>query len=256
MRSIRLMRCLAWLSAAFLAASCAGQVMQRPGILPGQAPAREPVHHPAIHHAAAAPQARASDQATVSTETAKPAANGPARPPSLMDKPAEPAKIRLDGGLLTIRADNSSLSSILQHLTSSGGMKVDGFRQDQRVFGIYGPGDPRDVLSSLLQGAGYNFLMVGATEQGTPKEIVLTARTGGGATTGPAQPESSDDQSDDNDDNGDNSFTPPQPPPVVERPDPIPGASTAPANPESRVKTPAEIIQELQRLRQQQQNPQ
>lgn len=252
MRSTRLIRCLPWISAVLLMASCSGQVMGHPGILPGQAPGHEPIHHPPVHHATAAPQATSAPQPTVATGVVK----GPALPPSLMDKPAQPAKVTLDGGLLTIHANNSSLSAILQQLTSSAGMSVDGFQQDQRVFGIYGPGNPRDVLSGLLQGAGYNFLMVGTTKQGTPQEIVLTARSGGAVTGSPAQPEP--DETADEDDNGDNSVPPPPPqPPMVQRPEPIPGASTAPQqNPEGRVKTPAEIIQELQRLRQQQQNPQ
>jgi hypothetical protein len=172
-----------------------------------------------------------------------------------MDKPAQPAKITLNGGLLTVKADNSSLSEILHRLASSGGMSVDGFQQDQRVFGAYGPGNPRDVLSGMLQDAGYNFLMVGTTEQGTPKQIVLTARHGGGAvTSGPAQPET-DDQPDENDDNSDNTNAPPETQaPEQPTPPPAPGAEAPNSN--GRVKTPAEIIQELQRMRQQQQNPQ
>ena len=252
MRSTRLIRCLPWISAVLLVASCAGQVMGHPGILPGQAPVHEPVHHQAVHHSTGAQQATTASQAVVSTGAEK----GPALPPSLMDKPAQPAKVTLNGGLLTIHADNSSLSAILQQLTSSAGMSVDGFQQDQRVFGTYGPGNPRDVLSGLLQGAGYNFLMVGTTKQGAPQEVVLTARTGGAPTAGPAQPEP--DEAADEDDNGDNSVPPPPPqPPMVQRPEPIPGASTGSPSPAGRVKTPAEIIQELQRLRQQQQqNPQ
>lgn len=179
-------------------------------------------------------------------------------PPSLMDKPAQPATITLDKGVLAIRADNSSLSAILKHVASSSGMTVEGFQQDQRVFGVYGPGNPTDILSSLLQDAGYNFLLVGSTESGTPKEIVLTARSGGGAaTSGPAQPASDDQPEEDDSDNSNNTNNfPEQPPPMVERPAPIPGASTPAPNSDGQVKTPAQIIQELQRLRQQQTNPQ
>jgi hypothetical protein len=225
--------------------------MQQPGILPGRSLARSPIRHaPVPRPATAAPGAADARKAPASAPPEKAAVNSPALPPSLMDKPARPARITLNDGLLTIQADNSSLSAILQHLTSAGGMTVDGFRQDQRVFGSYGPGNPRDVLSSLLQDAGYNFLIVGTTDQGTPKEIVLTARSGAGATSGPAPPES-DDQAGENDDS-DNNNSSPADSPAPERPAPIPGASTAPPNPDGQVKSPAEIIQELQRLRQQQ----
>jgi hypothetical protein len=176
-------------------------------------------------------------------------------PPSLLDKPAQPAKVTLNDGALAIHADNSSLSEILHHLASSG-MSVDGFQQDQRVFGVYGPGDPRDILSELLQDAGYNFLMVGATEQGTPRQIVLTTRSGGSVPSGAgktqpdtdAQPDEGDD-----DNSGNNNFPPESPAPDQAAP---PGAATSPPDADGHVKSPAEIIQELQRMRQQQQNPQ
>ena len=214
-------------------------------------PGRGPVHSAVRRPATEAP----GDAATPATPV--PAGNAAiSRAPSLMDKPAEPAKITLNGGLLTIKADNSSLSDILHRLASSGGISVDGYQKDQRVFGTYGPGNPRDVLSGMLQDAGYNFLMVGVTEQGTPKQIVLTARHGGGAVAGggPAQTET-DDQPDESDDNSDNNNAPPE----IEAPEqPAPPAAPGAEAPNSngRVKTPAEIIQELQRMRQQQQNPQ
>ena len=259
MQSTRQTRCLSWLSAALLAASCSAQVMQRPGTMPGRGPADQGAssanEHPPVHHAAPGTQV-VTGASTAARPAETPAASGPELPPSLGDKPAQPATITLDKGLLTVRADNSSLSGILKHLASSSGMTVDGFGQDRRVFGVYGPGNPTDILSSLLQDAGYNFLMVGTTEDGTPKEIVLTARSGGGAASGAAQPASNEQPDEDDNDNSSNNI-PEQQPPMPEQPTPIPGASTAPSNSDGQqVKTPAQIIQELQRLRQQQQNPQ
>lgn len=252
MQSERLIRCLTWLTSALLAASCAAQVVQQPGPLPGRSLARNPIHQaaPTPPQPAAAPGKAAALAKPAATAPGQTPESRPALPPSLLDKPAEPAKITLKSGLLTIQADNSSLSAILHYLATSGGMAVDGLEHDQRVFGTYGPGSPRDVLSGLLQDAGYNFLMAGITEQGTPKEILLTARVGGAAPTGaaasgPAQP-ASDDQPDEDENSGNNNY--PQEPPMPER--------TVPPIPNDRVKSPAEIIQELQRLRQQQQNPQ
>jgi hypothetical protein len=236
-----------------LAATCAGQVMQQPGTLPGRGTAQRPAQD--AGHAPEHPAAGTKGAAPAEPTPGNSAGNGPALPPSLLDKPAQPAQITLSDGVLAIRADNSSLSQILRHLSSSSGMTVDGFQKDQRVFGVYGPGNPRDVLSGLLQDAGYNFLLVGATEKGTPREIVLTASTGGGATSGPAQAQPDDQQPDEEDnDNSSNSSFPPEPV-VPDRAAP-PGAETSPPNPNGQVKSPAEIIQELQRLRQQQQNPQ
>jgi len=64
---------------------------------------------------------------------------------------------------------------------------------DERVFGVFGPGQARDVLSQLLLGSGYNVLMIGDQGQGTPREIVLTVRTTGGAQPAPASAPSEDD---------------------------------------------------------------
>ena len=83
-------------------------------------------------------------------------------------------------GLLIV-ASNSSLAQILKEVSTETGAKVEGMGQDQRVFGTYGPGPARDVLSQLLDGSGYNVLMVGDQGQGTPRRIVLSIRPGGGA---------------------------------------------------------------------------
>jgi hypothetical protein len=59
-----------------------------------------------------------------------------------------------------------------------------------RIFGAYGPGQPRDVLSQLLEGSGYNVLMIGDQGQGAPRQIVLTPRRSGdtqGAKSAPTQ---------------------------------------------------------------------
>jgi hypothetical protein len=139
-------------------------------------------------------------------------------PPSLLDKPARAPQVTLNGGSLAVDANNSSLSEILKDLETSSGMTVDGFDKDSRVFGVYGPGPPRDVISSLLEGAGYNFLLVGATDAGTPREIVLTTR-------------------------GNAPISAPQP------------SFSQPEEEEEPPRTPQEMLQELQRIRQQQNQP-
>ena len=137
-----------------------------------------------------------------------------AAPPSLLDKPAEPPRIDLAPGRLTIHADNSSLADILHRLTSDSGMTVDGLGGDQRIFGSYGPGDPQEVLSTLLDGSGYNVVMVGRTETGTPRQISLTPRGAGLPSSGPSRPQQIA-QDEDNDDEAQQPIEPPgapQPP--------------------------------------------
>ncbi|MGB7134376.1 MAG: hypothetical protein WBD46_03770, partial [Acidobacteriaceae bacterium] len=163
------------------------------------------------------------------------------------DKPAQPAKITLSGGLLTVDADNSSLSQILQAVKTASGMTVDGLGRDQRLFGRYGPGNPRDVLSALLDGAGYNFMMVGATDSGAPNTIILTERSTQpvGTTQAASQPEPEDDDQP-------VINNPPQEPPT-----PRPSSVLTPPDASGHVRSPQEILQELERMRSQQpQQPQ
>jgi hypothetical protein len=256
MQSKGLIRCLPWLSASLLVASGAAQVMQPTGTFPPGPRQRQIQPPPQQHEKPSSGAAEVHTGAVASPAPAAPPANVPLRAPSLLDKPAQPASVSLQGGVLVVHANNSSLSDILHQLGSSSGMTIDGFQKDQRVFGVYGPGSPRDVLSSLLMDAGYNFLLVGTTEKGTPKQVILTARSGGGpSSAAPAQPEMDAQPDEDNGDN-DNNFPPPEPN-APDSPSTPPGAvATPPTAPEGRVKTPAEIIQELQRMRQQQQNPQ
>lgn len=187
----------------------------------------------------------------VKTATAKPSpahsapaseAEPPAAAGSLLSAPAQPAKVSLEAGRLTINADNSSLSEILDQISRMGGTKVEGLRAagnaDQRIFGEYGPGEPRQVLSELLVGCGYNVVMLGTTATGTPKELAVSARAPGGVPNPPPQPVQNQQF------RSDYGVQPaPYAPPQVQPPPP----------PQRRngVRTPQEILQELQRMRQQ-----
>jgi hypothetical protein len=82
---------------------------------------------------------------------------------------------------LFIQAFNSSLDQILNEISLKTGAKVEGMGADERVFGTYGPGPARDVLAELLEGTGYNILLVGDLGQGTPRRIVLSGRPTVGA---------------------------------------------------------------------------
>jgi hypothetical protein len=95
-------------------------------------------------------------------------------------KPVE-ASVIWDSHGLFIQASNSSLDQILNDISMKTGAKVEGMGADERVFGTYGPGPARDVLTELLDGTGYNVLLVGDLGQGTPRRIVLSGRPAGAA---------------------------------------------------------------------------
>lgn len=174
----------------------------------------------------------------------------PAAPPlpnwPANNKPVE-AMVVWDSHGLLVQASNSSLDQILKDISLKIGAKVEGAGADERIFGTYGPGPARDVLAQLLDGSGYNILMVGDQGAGTPRKIVLSGRP-----KGPAPPPgnnspalNNDNQPDNDQDGGQRPF---EPNPVMP---PTPGV--APGMP---VRTPQQIqqlMEERQRQIQQQQ---
>ncbi len=179
----------------------------------------------------------------------------PALPPSLLQQPAKPAQILFSAGRLTINADNASLGEILNTLATQSGMKIQGLGADERVFGSFGPGSPKDVLSDLLNGTPYNILMVGDLSNGAPDKLILAHTTQTTTSSNPAQAQATPPPADEDD--ADASDQPrPEPreqiPPGVTRG----GASSATATPPQTPKTPQQLFQELLAMRQQQQQQQ
>jgi len=169
---------------------------------------------------------------------------------------AEPAQASVvwNSNGLSIDAANSSLQQILKDVSTATGIKVDGFGTDERIFGAYGPGNPGDVLSQLLQGSGYNVLMIGDLAPGTPRHIILSARQ-----TGVSQPQPRNNQSGNQDENE-------QEEQVVQEPEP-PQPQTMPLEPRAGFpngrspRSSQEIMEEMQQRQQrmqqqQQQQPQ
>jgi hypothetical protein len=167
------------------------------GQTPPKAPAQAPVHH---HKKPSA--AKPATQSTPAPASVAQSAPGPvpcpAGSPAPVLSPAAPcipnwpannkpeeASVVWDSHGLFIQASNSSLDQILNDISLKTGAKVEGMGADERVFGTYGPGPARDVLTALLEGSGYNILLVGDLGQGTPRKIVLSGRP-----TGPAPPPS------------------------------------------------------------------
>jgi len=158
----------------------------------------------------------------------------------LLEQPAQEAKITFDINRLSIHADNSSLTGILRQVASSSGMKVEGLSGDERVFGTFGPGAPRDVLADLLNGTAYNVALIGDLDNGAPRELVLTPTTHGAAAPAPAPQANPDDGNEQ-----ESQDVQPQPPPDVPQ---QPATAQTPATP--GVRTPQQLFEQLQRMRQ------
>jgi len=168
----------------------------------------------------------------------------PEKPKWPASDPAAQASVVWDSQGLRIDAANSSLEQILKDVSTATGARVDGLTADQRVFGAFGPGQARDVLSQLLQGSGYNVIMIGDQGQGTPRQILLSPRlAASNQPAGRPAPTPANDEENDVEDQ------PPAPDPAVPtRPGFPPGAPP---------RSPQQIMQEMQqRQQQQQQQPQ
>jgi hypothetical protein len=196
-----------------------------------------------------APQSPTPAQPAVSPQ---PQAVPPAAqlPPSMLQQPAREATIQFAGNSLLIHADNSSLLSILHQFAAKSGMRLDGLNGDERVFGSFGPGAPRDVLADLLNGTAYNVVMVGDLSNGAPRELLLSSTTrGGGAPIPSATPQSNLDQPSNDQESVDTSST------SSEFPSITPAPPEPPVTPPG-VKTPQQLFEQLQRMRQGQQQQQ
>jgi hypothetical protein len=213
------------------------------GLRGGGGPAPAPAAAPAPIAAptpAAQPAAAPQPAPPQSTEIA----------PSLLQQPARDAQIVFADGNLSIHADNSSLAAILRQVASNSGMKIEGLGGDERVFGNFGPGAPRDVLADLLVGTAYNQVLLGDLSNGAPRELILSPATRGGASAASPAP-----QANANADDGNNE------PEAAEAPPPTPEAPAGSAQPPPGVRTPQQLFEQLQQMRaaqqrgQQQQQP-
>jgi hypothetical protein len=160
--------------------------------------------------------------------------------PSMLQQPAGEAQIVFSGDTLSIRADNSSLSAILHQVAGKSGMQIEGLSGDERVFGSFGPGAPRDVLADLLNGTAYNVVLLGDLSNGAPRQLILTPATHGGAALPPPPQANTDEASNE-----------PEPEPPPPPPEPAPSGTTPPPTP--GVKTPQQLFEQLQRMRSAQQ---
>lgn len=193
-------------------------------------------HKPAAAHPVATPPVQPEQAAPPQPEAPKWPANDPPTQPS----------VTWNSQGLHIMATNSSLSQILNQVSTSTGAKIEGVSGDERVFGEFGPGQPREVLSQLLQGSSYNFLLLGSADGAL--KVVLSGRSGGGARPGPPdrninRPMPSDSEPDEDQ---------VQEPEPEEQPQPIqPPPQPEQANPQGAM-TPQQRMQMMQQQRLQQ----
>jgi len=206
---------------------------------------------------------------------AAPETQPPPAPLTPEQMPPVPPQVSYRNGLLTIAATNSTLDDILHAVSARTGATVDApaYLTGERVAARIGPGTPREVLSDLLRGPRFDYILLGSDDDPNGvRSIILTpnqSSPSAGAAVAQVQPRA-------------RSVTPPQEemeeeavedqqpepepaPPVRQRqrpfmpqqpPDQVggqPGAS--PEGQQPQVKTPEQLLQELRKM-QEQGNPQ
>jgi len=114
----------------------------------------------------------------------------PTPPPTLAQVPAAAPRVAFQSGELTILADNSTLGDILKAVQSQTGAQVDfPGSATERVVGHFGPGPARDVLTSLLNGSHFNYLLLGSpTDPNALDRVILMAKSSGSVETSPSPP--------------------------------------------------------------------
>jgi hypothetical protein len=190
--------------------------------------------------------------------------------PTLEQQPPTPPQVSYQNGQLTIDSQNATLSQVLHSVQTQTGASVDmpPGAGSERVVAKLGPGQPKDVLASLLNGSKFNYVILGeANNSGAVQKVILMAKSAstGGATPGTTPP---------------NNIQPPTPSQALEPPDeeipqndPEPEVQQMPGQPgmpgsegltpdvpnpglnqvQPGGRTPDQMLQELQRMQQQQQ---
>ncbi len=168
------------------------------------------------------------------------------------------------------------MGDVLKAVQNATGASVDspGFASE-RVYVNLGPGRPRDVLASLLNGSSYDYILLGSQRQPTSiARVMLTVRQNSSVQpatpaamvrpTHPPTPAANKDDSDDSDD------TPDREPAAVTQTAPGRTPTATPNTPAvgqqqpqtgqapfgqqlSQPKTPEQLLHDLQQLQQQQQ---
>lgn len=105
--------------------------------------------------------------------------DAPPEPVTAAQMPPQPPVIAWDGTLLSIDAENSTLADILNAVGKHTGasMELPPSASRERVFVHLGPGSVRDVISALLYGTGFDYIVAASEDDpDTLHSLVLTAR--------------------------------------------------------------------------------
>src|SRR5207237_7796782 len=93
-----------------------------------------------------------------------------------------PLNVNCQNGQLTIWANNATLAEVLSEIHRQTGAEIPipaEAGQDQVIANL-GPAPARDVLTALLNGSRFNFILVGSDRDATPLKSVILSMRGDG----------------------------------------------------------------------------
>src|ERR1700758_5198855 len=124
-----------------------------------------------------------STSATIALEPANSTSSaGSADAPAPVENPVKPPTISWDGQQLTIDADNSTLAEVLLGIRARTGASIDmpPRTSAEKVFVHLGPAPIREVLSSLLYGTDFDYVIQASdTDERGLRSVTLTEREKG-----------------------------------------------------------------------------
>jgi hypothetical protein len=196
-------------------------------------------------------------------------------PPTPAQMPPVPASVAYQNGLLTIAAENSTLADVLMQVRAKLGAAIDfpPGASSQRVVIHAGPMPPRQALLALLSGSGFDYVIVGSEQDPqSVQRVILTPHQGGTARAAigqqpqaPMRQPTGDPDVDDAPNSEIVRQPQPQQPPQEQpqqqaQPSVVPRSMPPQQQPaagtngdQQQVKTPQQLLEELQRLQQQRQ---
>jgi len=197
---------------------------------------------------------------------------GPMQPMPLDSIAAVPPQVTYQNNQLTIVAPNSTLTDILRAVRKQTGADIDIPPAPERVVTHLGPGPARDVVAELLNGSRFNYVLLGSPDNDAVlTRVVLVAKSGiQDVTPNPGdndanrgvvqangivanQPETPPEMDGSEPSVEDNASVPEEP-----APEPPPTEADQQSGDQNGVKTPQQMLQEMQQrqmqLQQQQQN--
>jgi hypothetical protein len=150
----------------------------------------------------------------------------------LAPPPEAPLRVRFDRGLLSIRANNASLADVLYqvHLRTGADIPIPSGAEQEHVAIQAGPGPAKEVLTTLLNGSRFNYVLQGTAQDPQGVTAVILSPKSDITDSEPSSPQPPPPQPPANDGQLAAPTAPPNPP--MEAGPPPDGGQEVPPNPE------------------------